>query len=194
MRNVIYSIMVSLDGYIESPTHDLNWVIIDEELHRYINDQQRKIGAYLYGRRMYEIMANFWPTADEDPAALPYIAEYSRIWKNMPKIVFSKTLERVEGNSRLIRDNIADEVKKLKEQPGKGLSIGGAGIASTFMQLGLIDEYELYLQPVILGGGTRMFPLLDASISLKFIETRTFGSGVVYLHYQSAAPNSSPGK
>jgi dihydrofolate reductase len=126
-------------------------------------------------------MANFWLTADEDPMALPYIAKYSRIWKNMPKIVFSKTLERVEGNSSLIRGNIADEVKKLKEQPGKDLSIGGANIASAFMQLGLIDEYQLFIHPVILGGGTPMFPKLDDTISLTFVESRTFGSGVIYL-------------
>jgi dihydrofolate reductase len=104
----------------------------------------------------------------------------------MPKIVFSKTLEQVQGNARLVRDNIAAEVTKLKAQPGKNMDLGGPNLASTFMRLGLIDEYRLFVQPIILGSGTPFFPVLSDKINLRLVETRTFGSGVVYLRYQRA--------
>ncbi len=186
MRKVIYSMMVSLDGFIEGPNRELDWHIIDEELHTFVNDQQRAMGAFLYGRRLYEIMVDYWPTADTNPSAPGYEVEFARIWKNMPKIVFSKTLDTVEWNSRLVRDNIAEEVTKLKAQPGNDLTLGGATLASTFMRLGLIDEYQLFVHPVVLGSGTPFFPALDDKIHLRLIETRTFGSGVVYLRYQRA--------
>jgi dihydrofolate reductase len=186
MRKVIYSMMVSLDGFIEGPNRELDWHIIDEELHTYINDQQSATGAYLYGRRMYENMTAYWPTADTDPSNPAYVLEFARIWKNMPKIVFSKTLERVEGNARLVREDAAEEVGKLKEEPGKDLSVGGAGLASTLVQHDLIDEYQLFVQPVILGRGTPFFPMLDRPIELRLVETRTFGSGVIYLRYRRA--------
>jgi dihydrofolate reductase len=114
------------------------------------------------------------------------VIEYARIWKNMPKIVISKTLKKVGWNSRLVRENIADEVNKLKEQPGKYMSVAGAEIASTFMQLGLIDEYWLYMHPVVLGGGKPMFRPLEDRINLQLVDTHTFGSGVVLLRYQRA--------
>jgi dihydrofolate reductase len=176
--------MVSLDGFIEGPNRELDWHIIDEELHTFVNEQQSAIDACLYGRRMYEVMT-YWETADQDPSSPEYALEFARIWKNMPKIVFSKTLERVQGNARLVRDNIAEEITKLKAQPGKDLELGGANIASTFMRLGLIDEYRLFVHPVVLGSGTPMFPALDDKITLRLVETRTFGSGVVYLRYQT---------
>jgi dihydrofolate reductase len=186
MRKLIYSMMVSLDGFIEGPNRELDWHIVDEELHTYINDQQSAIGAYLYGRRMYENMADYWPTADTDPSIPGYILEFARIWKKMPKIVFSKTLEGVEGNATLVREVSAEEVRELKQQPGKDLAVGGAGLATTFMRLGLIDEYGLFVHPVILGRGTPLFPVPANTVNLRLIEARTFGSGVVYLRYQRA--------
>jgi dihydrofolate reductase len=186
MRKLIYSMMVSLDGFIEGPNRELDWHIVDEELHTYINDQQSAIGAYLYGRRIYEGMVDFWPTADANPLAPEYVLEFARIWKKMPKIVFSKTLEGVEGNATLVREVSAEAVRALKLQPGRDLAVGGAGLASTFMRLGLIDEYGLFVHPVILGRGTPLFPALVNTINLRLIETRTFGSGVVYLRYQRA--------
>jgi dihydrofolate reductase len=186
MRKVIYSMMVSLDGFIEGPNRELDWVIVDEELHTYINDQQSAIGTFLYGRRTYEVMVDYWPTADTNPSNPEYVVEFAHIWKNMPKIVFSRTLEQAEWNTRVVRENIAEEIAKLKAQPGKDLELGGAGIASTFMQLGLIDEFWLYVQPVVLGGGTPFFPALSKTINLRPVETRTFGSGVVLLCYQRA--------
>jgi dihydrofolate reductase len=186
MRKVIYGMMVSLDGFVETPDREIDWIVIDEELHKYVNDQESAVGAYLYGRRMYQLMADFWPTADEDPSAPEYIVEYARIWKKMPKVVFSKTLEHVEWNARLVREHVAEEILRLKEQPGKDLQVGGADLAATVMRLGLIDEYQLYVQPVLLGAGRRMFPEIDGRINLRLVETRTFGSGVVLLRYVRA--------
>jgi dihydrofolate reductase len=183
MRRVIYGMMVSLDGFVETPNREIDWIVIDEELHKYVNDQESAVDTYLYGRRMYQLMADFWPTADADPEAPDYIVEYSHIWKKMPKVVFSNTLEQVGWNARLVRDDVAGEIAKLKAQPGKDLEVGGAELASTVMRLGLIDEYWLYVQPVLLGAGRRMFPQLEGSINLRLVETRTFSSGVVLLHY-----------
>ncbi len=183
MRKIIYSPMVSLDGFVETSDHKLDWVIIDEELHTYINDRQRDIDLDLNGRRMYELMADFWPTADADPANPAYIIDYSRIWKKMPKIVFSKTLERVEWNAVLSRQIDPAEIARLKQQPGKDIGIGGAELAAEFMRLGLVDEFWLYLQPVLLGRGTPMFPPLAAPLKLRLVETHTFHSGVILLRY-----------
>ena len=186
MRKVIYAMSVSLDGFIEATNGDLSWSFPDEELHKHFNDLESTIDTHLYGRRLYENMAAYWPTADENPSAPKHEIEYARIWKNMPKIVFSKTLDQVGWNSRLVRGNIAEEVNKLKEQPGRDMSIGGAEIASTFTQLGLIDEYWLYVHPVVLGGGKPMFRQLHDKINLQLVEIRIFGSGVVLLRYQRA--------
>ena len=181
MRKVIYAMSVSLDGFIEATNGDLRWSFPDEELHKHFNDRETMIDIHLYGRRLYENMAAYWPTADENPSAPKVEIEYARIWKDMKKIIFSKTLKKAGWNSQLVSENIAEEVNRLKAQPGKDMSVGGAGLASTFMQLGLIDEYCLYIHPIILGSGKPMFPHLHDKINLKLIETHTFGSGVVLL-------------
>lgn len=186
MRKVIYFAMVSLDGFIARPNGDLDWVIVDEELHRYINDQQEALGTFLYGRRMYDLMAAAWPPVDEDPSAPDYMAEFSRIWKKMPKVVFSHSLERVEWNSRLVRGDAAEEVARLKGEPGKDLEVGGADLAGSLIKLGLVDEYQLFVNPVVLGRGTPLFPAMDRTIDLKLVEARRFGSGVVFLRYERA--------
>ena len=183
MRKVIYAMSVSLDGFIEATNGDLRWADPDEELHKHFNDQETMIDIHFYGRRLYENMAAYWPTADKNPSAPRVEIEYARIWKDMKKIVFSKTLKKVDWNSQLVSENIAEEVNRLKAQPGRDMSVGGAGLASAFMQLGLIDEYCLYVYPVILGGGKPMFPQLRDKIDLKLVETRTFGSTVVLLRY-----------
>ncbi len=183
MRRIVYGMFTSLDGFIEGPKGELDWHIVEEELHRYVNDQERAIDTLLYGRRMYEVM-NYWSTADADPSLAEYALEFAHIWKSIPTIVFSRTLERVEGNTRLAREIDAQEITRLKEQPGKDLEVGGANVAATFMRLGLIDEYQLYVNPVVLGGGTPMFPASDDRINLRLVETRAFDSGVVLLRYQ----------
>jgi dihydrofolate reductase len=183
MAKVIYSMGVSLDGFIAGPNGEIDWSAPDEERHRFHNQQTRELGAHLLGRRLYEVMA-YWETADEKPSAPEHELEFARIWKDMPKIVFSKTLEQVEGNARLVRGGAAEEVARLKEQPGKDLAVGGAGLAATFIKLGLLDEYRLFVSPVVLGGGTPYFPALDQSIDLELVETQTFGSRVVYVCYR----------
>jgi len=182
MRKLIYLMNVSLDGFIEGPNRELDWTHVDEESMRFFSDQQRGMDTLLYGRRLYEVMTH-WETAEADPSISAVEREFARIWKNSTKLVFSKTLEQVQGNARLVRGDIAGEIRKLKQQPGKDLEIGGPNLASTAVQLGLIDEYRLVVHPVVLGSGTRFFPALADKIDLRLVETRTLGSGVVYLRY-----------
>jgi len=185
MRKLIYSMGVSLDGFIAGPNGEIDWSAPDEELHRFHNQQTRETGAHLCGRKLYEVMT-YWETADENPSAPEHELEFARIWKALPKIVFSTTLESVEGKARLLRGGVAEEVAKLKEQPGQDLAVGGAGLASTVMKLGLIDEYRLFVSPVVLGGGTPFFPALDDKVNLELVETQTFGSRVLYVRYRQA--------
>ena len=182
MRKLIYSMTVSLDGFIAGPDGDIDWSAPDEELHRFHNQQTRELGAHLCGRKLYEVML-YWETADQNPSAPEHELEFARIWKDLPRIVFSRTLEKVEGNARLVKDGVAEEVARLKEQPGKDLAVGGAGLASTLIKPGLVDEYRLFVSPVVLGGGTRFFPALEERINLELVETQTFGSRVVYIRY-----------
>jgi dihydrofolate reductase len=191
MRKLIYSFGVSLDGFIAGPEGEIDWSAPDEELHRFHNQQARELGGHLCGRRLYEVM-RYWETAEEEnPSAPEHELEFARIWKATPKIVFSKTLEEVEGNARLVREGVGEEVARLKEQPGKDLAVGGAGLASTCMKLGLIDEYRQFINPVVLGGGTPYFPALDERINLELVETRTFASRVVYVRYRRSAPGAA---
>jgi dihydrofolate reductase len=185
MRNMIYSMTVSLDGFIAGPGGEIDWSAPDEELHRFHNERTRELGAHLCGRRLYEEML-YWETAGENPSAAEHVLEFARIWKDLPKIVFSNTLETVEGNATLATGGVAEEVAKLKAQPGKDLAVGGAGLASTLTQLGLVDEYQLFVSPVVLGGGTPYFPALEEKIELELVETRTFASRVVYSRYRRA--------
>lgn len=186
MRKLIYSMGVSLDGFIAGRGGEIDWSVPDEELHRFHNQQTRELGAHLCGRRLYEEML-YWETADRDPSAGEVELEFARIWQGLPKIVFSTTLERVEGNARLATGGVAEEVARLKEQPGRDVGVGGAGLASTLAELDLIDEYRLFVSPVVLGGGTPYFPPLDRRLELELAETRTFGDRVVYLRYRRAA-------
>jgi dihydrofolate reductase len=183
MRNLIYSMSVSLDGFIAGPGGEIDWSAPDEELHRFHNQRVREIGVQLCGRRLYEEML-YWETADANPSAAEHVLEFARIWKRLPRVVFSKTLETVDGNARLARDGVAEEVARLKEQPGEDLAVGGAGLASTCIELGLVDEFQLFVNPVVLGGGTPYFPALEERIGLELVETRTFGSRVVYVRYR----------
>ena len=185
MRKLIYSMGVSLDGFVAGPGGEIDWSAPDEELHRFHNQQTREVGAHLCGRRLYEVMV-YWETAEENPSIPAHELEFARIWKNLPKIVFSETLEKVEGNARLVRDGVGEEVARLKAQPGQDLAVGGAGLASTLSKLGLVDEYRLFVSPVVLGSGTPYFPVLEERINLELVETQTFGSRVVYVRYRRA--------
>jgi dihydrofolate reductase len=188
MRRLIYSLTVSLDGFIAGPDGSINWSVPDEELFRFHTQHVREIGVHLCGRRLYETMV-YWETAEESPPEeSPLTAdevEFAQIWKALPKVVFSTTLQSVIGNTRLASGGVGEEVSRLKEQPGKDIAVGGAGLARACMELGLIDEWRLFVSPVLLGGGTPYFPTLDERINLELVETKTFGARVVYLRYRS---------
>ena len=188
MSKVVYSLNVSLDGYVEAEGGDIGWGMPDEELHRFFNDQVREQRAFLYGRRLYELMAAFWPTADASPSVPDYIAEFARIWREKPKVVFSRTLQedQVAWNGRLVRGDVAQEIGALKREPGGDLDVGGPTLAAECIRLGLVDEYRLLVHPVVLGGGKPFFPSLERRIGLRLRETRTFRSGVEYLRYERA--------
>ena len=176
---------VSLDGFIAGPGGDIGWSAPDEELHRFHNLHASETGVHLCGRRLYEVML-YWETAEEQASLAEHELEFARIWKATPKLVFSRTLDKVEGNATLVKDNAAAVVAKLKEEPGKDLAVGGAGLAASLMPHGLIDEYRLFVSPVVLGAGTAYFPALNQRIELELVEARRFGSRVVYLRYQVA--------
>ena len=183
MRTVIYSMSVSLDGFIAGPGGDIGFTAPDEEQFRFHVQQTREIGVELMGRGLYEEML-VWGDPEAAPSG-PDELEFARIWNAIPKVVFSATLDRVEGNARLAGPDVAGEVARLREEPGEGVvSVGGAGLASTLIKLDLIDEYRLFVQPVVLGDGTPYFPPLDRRIELELLETRTFVSRVTYLRYR----------
>jgi dihydrofolate reductase len=182
-RRLVYSMGVSLDGFIAGPGGNIDWSEPDEELHRFHNEQLQETGAHLLGRRLYEVMT-YWETADQDPSASRIEIEFARLWQELPKIVFSTTLAEVEGNTRLVREGVAEEVAKLKRQPGGDIAVGGAGLAASLIKLGLVDEFGLFVSPVVLGAGTPYFPPLETPVDVELIETRTFGSRVVYLRYR----------
>ncbi|MEK6191662.1 MAG: dihydrofolate reductase family protein [Chloroflexota bacterium] len=186
MGKLIYSLNVSLDGYVETPDHSLDWASVDDELHAWFNDLARELDASLYGRRMYELMAGYWPTAGSDPAATEVERDFARIWIETPKVVFSSTLPSVEWNSRLVRGDVGDELARLRTEFDRDLDVGGPTLASAFIRRGLVDEYRLLVHPVILGAGTPFFPALEDPIRLRLTETRTFESGVIYLGYAAA--------
>ncbi len=185
MRKLIYSMTVSLDGYIARPDGTIDWSVPDDELFRFHHRHVQEIGVHLCGRRLYETMV-YWETAEESPLAPEQLA-FAQTWKALPKVVFSETLESVVGNTRLATGGVGEEVARLKEQPGKEIAVGGAGLARACMELDLIDEWRLFVSPLLLGGGTPYFPSLKKEVSLELVETRTFGSRVVFLHYRRAA-------
>jgi dihydrofolate reductase len=178
---------MSLDGYFEGPARELDWHLVDEELHRHFNQQLAPMSAFIDGRVNYELMAQYWPHADEDPTASAPVREFARIWRGMPKIVYSRTLQQVEWNASIRREVDADELRKLKQQPGGDMVVGGANLAATFTRLGLIDEYWIYLQPVVLGAGNPLFPASDTRLPLILKDTRRFNNGVVRLNYARAS-------
>jgi dihydrofolate reductase len=182
MRRLIYSMTVSLDGFIAEPDGAIDWSVPDEELFRFHTQQVQETGVQLCGRRLYEAML-YWETAQETSLPEEHV-EFAKIWKALPKVVFSTTLESVVGNTRLAREGVGEEIARLKEQPGKDIAVGGAGLARACMELGLIDEWRLFVSPVLLGGGTPYFPPLDETINLELVDTQTFGARVVYLRYR----------
>ena len=188
MRKVVLTMSVSLDGFIEGPNREIDWHMVDDELHSHFNEWLAAMGAFLSGRVTYELMAEFWPTADADPSSTGPMVEFARIWRDMPKIVYSTTLEHADWNTTVVRDVVPEEVMALKAQPGGDLALGGADLAAAFMRHDLIDEYRIYVHPVVIGRGKPLFPPRDAKVVLRLAQTRTFGNGVVLLRYERLAP------
>jgi dihydrofolate reductase len=186
MRRVTYSMGVSLDGYIVGPDGRFDWTAPDEEIFRFVTDEIRQVGVHLLGRRLYETML-YWETADQDPSLDGAMLEWAAIWKALPRVVFSTTLPAVQGNARLASGGLAEEIERLRAEPAAGdIAIGGAELAAQAAAAGLIDEYRARVYPVLVGGGTPYFPHAARRVDLDLVETRTFSSGVVYLHYRVA--------
>jgi dihydrofolate reductase len=185
VRRVIYSMGVSLDGYIAGPDGDITFAPPpDEEMWPFVIDEIRQVGVHLLGRKLYETML-YWETVDHDPPLDDSEREWAAIWKPLPKVVFSTTLSAVQGNARLALASLAEEIGRLRAEPGEGdIAIGGATLAAEAAALGLIDEYRARVYPVLVGGGTPFFPRRERQVDLELVETRTFRSGVVYLRHR----------
>ena len=182
MRKLFSFNMVTLDGFFEGLNHDINWHNVDAEFNEFAIEQTGTVDVLLFGRVTYQMMASYWPT----PSAIANDPIVAGQMNRVPKIVFSRTLEKAEwNNTRLIKDHIAEEILKLKQQPGKDLALfGSANLMSTLMQLDLIDEHRIMVNPVILGNGNPLFRRTKDKLNLKLIKTRTFGNGNVLLCYQ----------
>jgi dihydrofolate reductase len=177
MRKLFWQILTTLDGFMEGPHGDIDWHVVDDDFNRYVKDMLGSIDAILLGRVTYQLFAGYWPTSrDREAPAM----------NALPKIVFSRTLKKVDwDNSRLVQGDAADEVRRLKQQPGKDLAIfGSADLASTFHKQGLIDDYRIFVNPVVLGRGNPTFKNVEDQSPLKLAKTQTFGSGVVILYYE----------
>jgi dihydrofolate reductase len=193
MGKLIYLLNVSLDGFIETPDHSLDWTVVDDELHQWFNDQTRALDASLYGRRLWEVMAAHWPTGEDDPAATDVMREYAAIWNSMPKIVFSTKLESVEHNARLVRGDVGEVLDDVRHEFDGDLGVAGADLAGQFVRRGLVDEYRLMVHPVVLGSGTPYWPQLEEPLQLRLVETRTFSSGVMLVSYAAGQAVNGPG-
>lgn len=184
MRSVTYSMNVSTDGYIVGPDGEFSWGEPDEEVFRFWIDEIREVGVHLLGRRLYETML-YWETAGQDPSLDDSKREWVALWNPLPKVVFSTTLSTVQGRARLASGGLAEEIERLRAEPGEGdIAIGGATLAAEAAELDLIDEYRVVVYPVLVGGGIPYFPRHERRVDLELVETRTFGSGVVYLRYR----------
>lgn len=186
MRKVTYSMSVSLDGYIVGPDGGFNWTAPSDEIFRFATDEVREAGVHLLGRRLYESML-YWETAEQDPSLDALRLEFAAIWKALPKVVFSTTLSTVQGHARLASGGPAEEIERLRTEPGEGnIAIGGATLAAEVAASGLIDEYRIRVYPVLVGGGIPYFPQHGRRVDLELVDTRTFPSGVVYVRYRVA--------
>ena len=179
---LIYSMSVSVDGFVTDREGGLGWSEPSEEQFRFHLAQVRGLGAYLCGRRLYEAML-VWET-DASMRENELSAEFADAWSALPKIVFSRTLDRVEGNARLAQAPLAEEIAMALDATDKDVSIGGASLAGEAIELGLIDELHMLRNPVVLGGGTPFLPAVSSVLRLDLVETRTFGSRVIYEHYR----------
>jgi dihydrofolate reductase len=184
MAKVVLFVKISLDGFFEGPNKDIGWHMVDEELHGHINEVLKTAGGFLSGRVSYEMMAGYWPNADADPASSPREKEFAGIWREMPKVVYSRTLTSAGWGTTIAREVVREEVEALKAGARGDLIVGGGDLAAEFMRQDLIDEYRIYVDPIQIGDGRRLFPPSKERVRLRLVETRTFGNGVVLLRYE----------
>ncbi|OKK08564.1 deaminase [Streptomyces sp. CB03234] len=184
MGKIVLFMSVSLDGFMEGPHRELDWHRVDDELHSHFNEQLAGMGAFVEGRVTYELMEGFWSTADSDPAITGPMREFAGIWREKPKYVFSSTLQEAGGNATVIRDVDPEDIAALKTHHPGGLALGGADLAAAFRRHDLIDEYRVYVHPVLIGRGKPLFQDADTETGLRLVETRAFGNGVVLLRYE----------
>jgi len=192
MGNIIVWLGLSVDGFFEGPDADISWHQVDDELHTYMNDHLSQMSGFLMGRVTYQLLEDFWPTADQDPELAQSMAEFSPIWRDIPKIVYSRTLEAVGPNATLVRDVTPAQVQALKEQASGDFTVGGPDLIASFLAQDLIDEYVLFIHPVAIGTGQRLFGP-EARVSLQLRETRAFSNGVVMLRYLPGADYPTSG-
>jgi dihydrofolate reductase len=184
MAKLIYSAITSLDGYVADENGNFDWAAPDEEVHRFVNDLERPIGTYLYGRRIYETMV-YWETAHTLPDQPPFIQDFAGIWQAADKIVYSKTLDTPSSaRTRIERDFDPDAVRRMKASAERDISVGGPDLAAQAIKAGLVDEYHLFLTPIIVGGGKQSLPD-NVRLELELLDERRFGNGVVHLHYRT---------
>jgi dihydrofolate reductase len=184
MGKLIYSAITSLDGYVADEDGNFDWAAPDEEVHSFFNDLERPIGTYLYGRRMYETMV-YWETAHTLPGQEPVVEDFAEIWQAADKIVYSKTLETVSSaRTRIERDFDAEAVRQLKASAERDITVGGPGLAGQAIKAGLVDEYHLFLTPIVVGAGKQSLPD-NVRVKLELLDERRFGGGVVHLHYRT---------
>lgn len=183
MGRLIYLMNVSLDGFVATTDGSLDWTTVDDELHGWFNDQTRSFEATLYGRRLFELMADYWPHGEDDPSATDVMREYARIWMAMPKVVFSTSLAHVEHNARLVKGDVEGVLEQLRREFDGDLDVGGPDLAGQFVRRGLVDEYRLVVHPVVLGAGLPFWPTLEQPLPLRLVDARTFASGVELRSY-----------
>ena len=184
MANLIYSTILSLDGYVADADGNFDWAAPDEEVHAFVNDLERKVGAYLNGRRMYEVM-RYWETAQAVTDQPPVMRDFAEIWQAADKIVYSRTLETVStARTRIERDFDPEAVRRMKAQAERDISVGGPNIAAQALEAGLVDECHLFVTPIVVGGGKRSLPR-DVRLELELLDERRFEGGVVHLHYST---------
>ena len=191
MRNVYLFMSLSLDGYFEGPNHDLSWINVDDEFNKFAIEQLKEADLELFGRRTYQLMEAWWPKVTQDPKASEEDLEIASLINNENKIVFSRTLDKVEEkdnwrNVRLVHEFDPEEVKRLKQLPGKGIGVGGSELAVSLIKNGLIDEFRFMISPVVIGQGTPIFKGLNQKLDLELVNARTFESGNVLLSYRPA--------
>jgi len=190
MAKLIYSAITSLDGYVADKDGNFDWAAPSEEVHAFVNQLERSVGTYLYGRGMYETMV-YWQTAHTRPESSPVELDYAEIWQAADKIIYSRTMTDVSSaRTRIEREFDPDSVRRLKESAGRDLSVGGAELAAQAIKDGVVEEYHLFVNPVVVGGGTSTLPD-NVRLDLELLDEHRFSSGVVHLHYRQTDANSA---